>query len=685
MADMKRMPKTVYGTAQPFRVVLLGGPASGKTTLLTALWMVADHEAFPDEANSEFAHHRDCLNGIGCDQEAIRATGMTPSLPSALPFHIRHEEREMVVETFDYAGEKSLSFFADTEDDFKARLADADAVLLLVDSYALCRVTSWQAWVNESQVDFLFRWLRDVLSDRHDGGLPFGVVCTRSDLTAPDLLGERSAQMRESLSDCGLSADVTHLTAFGRHQAEETLPDLDEDALPSGFLMPADRVEGCPAFVELLARMQERHRRTLRRDHVRGALGLGTVLVLTALALGWASGLLLERAANPDKPIKKLETVKDPTDPSELESKFPELGNVKDVLTLPKLNDHFTEEYAGNPEALAKWRKAYWRTLRESVTRKIPSLRFDTQEARWKDRATVEFVEHCEEQFRLAGFHEEVELLRSARLEVLRQASSPELELKEAQNLVREFRQWGARPPDKLVKIVRDLAEQKFRDELRGSLREPIPPARLYGTRIPELVRDAERYEVDDAFGRELRELRDYCRLLCETKKFSVRLTAYSRRGDLAETLDIRIEMTCGGELTYVPPDQNGKARSVGDFEGDMQFSDEHRPDVPGIAWEFDQSYEILIRDYDGPDRAFVSWSSNSLSESLKREGYDLRGLTFMVFRDCSRYWKAGRPGEWYRGDDYSDIESQLVLTLSPELRALINVPEVLLRANGGK
>ena len=679
--------QTKSSAGPKLRVVLIGGPSSGKTTMLALLSRHVDRDSFPEDVGRQFD---ELLNGLNGQKRPIASTPFDPDLPKERVFPLVWNDKRLELTTFDYAGETATAWLSQENETLTRRLAAADAVILLVDSFSLCRAGSWEEWSGEQNGEFMLKKIRTWLSDRHRGNLPFAVICSRSDLAPQDRLEEITAQIRSACRTAGLVADVLTVSAFGQHANDDELPPGDSSFPPEGFLVPREEVSACPKpILELFWDLSRQNRSRRKANPVLAAIvAIGLVVILSFLAAA-----AMNRQVSIGRLEAKIDAIQDVGDDAQVREAFPEVPTRDGEPAIATVYRFYSDKMTdgADDDRQTRLRGAYLAALKRTLQQYSSGLSYSLERGKWEPAVHWAFVERARSELQAEKRMKPVEKLLKTLAAILDKIPHDNADNTESsvRNLVDGYAHAGLDIPlalrKKLEGNIRWILLAEIRNELRRSGLED-----LYKKRIPSVIARIRQYPTTESTTTEMNSVQEYCRIVGEIKQFKCRVRSYERRGLKTDDLDIKIYVDWNDDGVgdrFIP----NHGATTGDFEGSYDFK--NRPDIC-IPFAIDSTpIEIVIEDYDGwgkgPAR-IVRWSSKKLSQEIRNRGYSLPGLEkYMVFKDCMAF-KAGKEASGQ--DDYTKIESKLVIEFTESFESsgertlngerILSPPELLLEAN---
>lgn len=644
------------------RLTLIGGPNSGKTTLLTALFANAVRERIPENAAEAFTRHLHDLNGD--KTKPVPATTPEKGLPREIVFDVTFASKRMEVTTFDYAGEKALEFLQEEDSEFPSRLADSDAVVLLVDSHELSLAGSWKKWAERNNAEFFLGWIREVLSDRHHGHLPFAVVCTRSDLVPSDELDKLKDEIEEACVEAKLNnAKVRMLSVFGQHRATSEIPKSDGASLPPDFLVPREEISHCPTqFSELLIQLEKDHRKKFKSDHLRRVF---TALLFMVLALVVLTAVHTELT---EVDVQAVAT---------------EVRTGPDMLMPPHQNSLakiFDEHDIREIEDRRILKNAWLDNIEQHLDEKLSLLNFRLEEGEWRPVETWSSVRKSLNVLRDNGRHAAVNDAVAELEQKLLEVEYSQGSTKELGELANAFANLGLNTPEVLISMLRENTAEKFERDLRSLIRHYRGGTEtLYTKSIPELVRSVPSSSVSESFDERLRQLSNYCKLVSSANELKFEVYKFEHKENNKKIkIKVRFMAQHNGytRIENVPQDSKFTEK----FKRKIHFSERGlRGNLVTIPFSVGQT-PISIEVIGGDDDVIVQWRSNDLNRELREKGYDLPGLSFFVLKDCEEYKTGHIPGWlWFEGPS---TKLKLTIKAAGKLKRLLRPPQLLLDAN---
>jgi hypothetical protein len=648
-------------------LLVFGAPSSGKTVFQTGLWALSDQSNVDDHVNQHFREIRDGLMTGNPTQATIRSKELPPKNTFIL-----ERQRNTIVKTIDYAGEDAERFLKENGGHVRTLLVEADAVLLLLDSFSLAKAGDVQDWFNTHGYDKLFHWISEVLGGRHTKGLPFTIALSRSDLVNADTLTHFKKEVTSKARAYGLEPAVRDLSLFGEHKAIQAVPNFETSPLPLEFQCPRESLQ-LNEVEDIVIGLINKHKRTRKKPLL--IIVLLVFVVIGSISLGTE---LLTR----EKPVK-LEEVQNAlsTSPDLLKFTFPDLG-LKNA-SLEDLHRGFRDEVErrGSEEGFRvhDLDELFTKHVSDHLKGKIKEaqiLKYDTLASEWKYFLPRDYIEYYENNL-YSGAKDKTILLSVTELkkEELDRIVAKGLKGYSTQavdDLIYQYVLLRLEPPEGLsVKYEIDIREDFINDlaDMLDSHREDLP--NVYFKEIPDLLgRNLSGIKTNRAkvaqFEQEVIELQNYIRLLEKFKDgpraIVFTLTRVDRIGD-----DDHMP-----EKIYI---NSGNVRTP--FDGN--------PIGVSVNWTIGEPFKIeMIVDhggnYYGRD---LNWMSDSgYTSSFINKNYDVPGLSFLIIRDAMENPKRFKFGKRYWIGKKASDAYKLDIQPSKELAALSTLPRLLVEAN---
>ena len=478
-------------TETEVRLLVFGEPSSGKSTLMTCLWELADKDHFSANLNRSFQKKAEGLQR----GEPLQSDPPGEDMPEDLAFVLdtpSGASGTTCLCTHDYAGESALQFLQTDAGIVRELLVRTDAVLLLVDAFRYCTGgDAFAAWAEQVGLARLLEWMRDHLSDKHRGGLPFCIACSRADLVDEAALAHLMAEVRAYVEPFGLHPEVVSLSAFGAHRAEGC-PETPE-ALSNAYLVPAGALNTGAVRDLVLALVREHEAR--RRPRAWRPLGmlLGGLVLLLLLGTclgprvpveprGPSGRVLLER-------FRELDGLRQESLVRERFADVPGLGEQADPV---RHLYGFLQERAMADDVRADLQARWIHLLDLDVRYALNSLVYDPAAGAWESNLKPAYFAFAEDLLVQAGETSVLLELRQARRRALARIPVSSLPLEELERLVREYRRLDMSVPVPLTRQLSHTVLEAVTAELERGLNDAVREGdfeRVYHQRLPARLR----------------------------------------------------------------------------------------------------------------------------------------------------------------------------------------------------
>jgi len=627
------------------KTLIFGEPSTGKTTLTTVLWQISDQTCFTERMNNHFREKRnELINGHaieGTREDHISKLNFTLASPPLLTIRLT-----------DYAGEHASRFLDSESGIVKDLLVDADAVVLLLDSYKISKLNSFKEWADEIKLQNLFHWIREVCSDSHRQSLPFFLVCSRSDLVPPDRLSKAIIEIRKYALEQNLDPEIRTLTVFDHHKSPEPFPPNDVDVPPYDFLIPQKELntDAVNSLFREIGKLEAKR----RRKSALGKISFVFIFIISFLLLGYH--VFTPKPLKPQDVADMIRGINDPLDGKTISSAFSDINVEQYAVPLKAVYEHYYRQYRGNPINLSLLDSAYGEVLKSiegEMAEKI--IRYDLENNRWIPSEVEHFFYEYVYFFRKQGQDIPLENLYNRKNEVLIQhnESIETYNMNQLSALAQAFADIRRPLPKILIDTIRT---QGGREYLSRRIAERLtfvqnPDTLLFCQQdgIPSIKQSMESYWqfLDDNLKNDYDIMIKYFELIRNTRE--VRLEAPILRKN-------RIQVEHPTTFSITPnrtmPNQDKSVFIV--------------PWSLGERIEIEARYTIVKPVWFNEIKK-ISWSSLSPSIDLDDNGYYIHGLSYLIFHDAKTYGT----NQGYTLD-FGTIEP----------RGLFDVPRLLIDAN---
>jgi len=698
-----------------FNVVLLGNPSSGKTAFLVMLAKDCEHAVFPAEAGETLKNHLHALERkthLRPTQEQESVTKWRFDLPAG------DDDSALSVRTSDYSGEltRQLNDTFDKEGmsasagkALQNDIHQSHGVLFLVDCHALARSGGWRPWC-ETNAMALLKFIKDVISDKRRH--PILILLTRSDLVEESFLKDVLTDVRRTIQELSLKAKVSEFRAFtskaGHPAPADASPDLSGD-----YLAPDGSPQADPKAADLV--------RDLWRMHKRAPEPWGVGLVLAGL-VGLALLVVLLVFFTKEQPVtpKDLRLVikqmpVDIEDEKEAERiagrcyVTPSEGDLRPPLSrlFRHWYDQLKPQFKTDDVDLIDTGEDYVRKVTDGVMKLATEIEYRAKESVWRPTEVEQTIRVYEEDLKWMGAADELSGIaktRKKKLDKLLDALGG-LDQDRLERLANEYFRIGEPIPDKLREQITDKVYFKCRDEVAAKLKDyagagPTNLKKLYEEELPRIIGDAlsvRKELLGEAKRKELEDVKKYLDRLKLTRELEFRFKAFIQDQDKTFIPAIRIAVEPSGDREnpqhrpryYYPI--NGTDTNQNKKKGEWPYGTStekeytFRPEaVLKIGWSYGDRINIDVWDVRWIDEHLIEWHSDRLGSDLVDDGYDLPGLTFMVFWDAHAQFTLGKDRSllFTLGKDRSLLWYRLALKKEGNGYEMLKVPSFLREAN---
>lgn len=641
-------------------LLVFGASSSGKTVFQTGLWALSEQSNVDDHVNQ---HFREIHDGL-ITGKPTAGTMFSKELPPKNTFLLK-DQKNTIVRTIDYAGEYAERFLKEDSGHVRKLLVEADAILLLLDSFSLAKAGEFQEWFEMHGYDNLFHWISEILGGRHTKGMPFTIALSRSDLVHSDIITHLKKEVTCQARAYGLDPEVRDLSLFGKHKATQEVPDLEMSPLPFEFQCPKERLQ-LNEVEDIVIGLTNQHKRTRKKP-------LLIIVLLVFVVIGAISlGIELIMRAEPVKAEEVQNALSSSPDP--LKFTFPGLG-LKNA-TLEDVHRLFREEmeHRGSEEGFSvqDLDELFAQHVSDHLRKKSEEskiLQYVTLASEWKYMLPREHIEYYENNLYPSAKDKTLLLsitdLKKEELDRIVEDGVEGLSTKALDDLMYQYVLLRLEPPEGLSgKYEVDIRNDFINDlaEMLNSHKDDLPS--VYLEKIPDLiVKNLSGIKTNRAeaaeFEQDITELREYIGLLNNFKDGAGAIELTLNR---VERIDGKDHMPDELIVAVGNPSQPYRGPNTVRFLWAIG-------DPVAIQMTVDHGRVYFERD--------LKWMSGSgYSSAFKGKNYDVPGLSFLIIRDSMENTKHFRFGKW-RSDAY-----KLHIDPSKELSDLNKLPSLLVEAN---
>jgi len=623
-------------------LALLGQAGSGKTAFLTRLSEALEEPVFPEKSRLALQTYRERLQKgeklAPTDKESILdyhydlelGTGYPPielkvrDLPGALTADLNR-------------GIRTDGFGTKSSVELKRELHRSDWIVFFADCDQIEEAGGWNPWVSAHAIDLL-RFISDVLSDTHHK--PLAILLTKTDNSSDAIVEDCKVKARETLRKLGWGA--SHKTA------STSGPDLL--VLSYDFNDPASALEP----LRELWRFQVRNRRL---PLVKSAIFLTIVLMLSLF--GWMR-FTKEEPITPGELRKVIEMM--PQDLSNEQQAKKAAGRLylkppeTDVrFPWSRIARHWFPTFPENTESV-ETRRLYVQRLSSSATTLLATIEYNAKEKRWRPEVDDQLLILIEEDLLWLGAKDQAAVFSKLRKKKLdgQLSALDGLNRDQLEQLGRQYLRLNEPVPDKLkiqfTEIIWNASIQSAAIKLKDGRNFSGQKFKtLYEDELPRILDDAlVELGPDLLSGEKLKKLEDaknYLDHLRKTEVLNFQLKAFHQSGPESYILEMRIAVIdaedASRNLFYYPNNghQTHLEEPVTEWPEsgttDQNWNFDHRAHLK-LQWRYGNKVVIDAWDVLAKNEHLVEWNSDSLI-SVKDQGLDLPGLTFLVFKEAQK------------------------------------------------